>query len=103
MVGGNIRGFTRNLTTAIAFSINLLSLLDKPQGGEAFFRGEKIEISFPPVNLRRRMHMVMENPLLFQTTVFKNLILGLKIRSVRKKLWPEKVKRSPPAGGTEGV
>lgn len=82
--------------------LNLLSLLDKPDGGKIFFREEKIEISSPPLNIRRRMHMVMENPLLFQTTVFKNLILGLKIRSVKRKLWPEKVKEALQLVGLEG-
>ncbi|PIU68497.1 MAG: hypothetical protein COS84_00930 [Armatimonadetes bacterium CG07_land_8_20_14_0_80_40_9] len=54
--------------------------------------GPKIKVGSDPKELHRKMTLVMENPLLFKTTVFKNIEYGLKVRSVNKKTRQKRVK-----------
>ncbi len=70
--------------------LNLLSLLESPTSGEIFFKGQRVS-RFNSLSIRRKVSMIMENPWLFHTTVFKNITSGLKCRSVNKKKWPEVV------------
>jgi tungstate transport system ATP-binding protein len=68
--------------------LNLLNLLEKPAAGRIFFRGEPVN-NADSLGIRRRMGMIMEKPLLFRTTVYKNITAGLRFRSVDKKMWPQ--------------
>ncbi len=61
-----------------------LSYLLKPFQGEIFFRGRKIEANHSVLEYRRRLAMVFQEPLLFDTTVFNNVASGLKIRGMKK-------------------
>ncbi|NOZ63777.1 MAG: ABC transporter ATP-binding protein [Caldiserica bacterium] len=75
--------------------LNLLSLLEKPTRGEIFFRGRKAPASSPEsIHIRRKMHLVMENPYLFHTTVYRNITAGLKIRNVEKNRFSKLVKEA---------
>jgi len=57
-----------------------LSGLLKPVRGSLLFRGERIaDVGFA---YRRRIAMVFQEPLLFDTTVFENVAAGLNIRGV---------------------
>lgn len=63
--------------------LEILSLLTRPSQGRVFYNDE--EVKTPGTNntdLRREIVMVHQNPILFSTTVYKNLEFGLKIRSV---------------------
>lgn len=83
--------------------LSLLNLLEEPTKGEIFFEGQKIiNSSRFHLNIRQKMHMIMENPLLFHTTVFKNIAFGLRIRSIDKKIWPQIVKEALEMVGLEG-
>ncbi len=81
--------------------LNQLSLLDELTNGEIIVKGEKVTPS-NLLNIRRRITMIMENPYLFQTTVYKNITSGLKCRSVDKKLRPEIVEDVLKKVGLEG-
>jgi len=59
--------------------LTLAGLL-KPARGSLFFRGERIADG--GFAYRRRIAMVFQEPLLFDTTVFENVAAGLKIRGV---------------------
>ena len=74
-IGPNGAGKTTLLQT--------LAALGKLSRGEFFFKGEKVS-SHNGLQYRRRLAMVFQNPLLFDTTVFENVASGLKIRGVRK-------------------
>jgi tungstate transport system ATP-binding protein len=66
--------------------LEILSLLTPPTTGKIGYKG--IDIGFTGNNLtdlRREIVMVEQNPVLFTTTVFKNLEFGLKIRGISKK------------------
>jgi tungstate transport system ATP-binding protein len=60
-----------------------LSHLLKPFKGEIFFKGEKINSSQAAFEYRRKLAVVFQEPLLFDTTVYKNAASGLKIRGMR--------------------
>ena len=74
LIGSNGAGKTTLLQT--------LSYLLKPFQGEVFFRGKKIETNHSVLEYRRKLAMVFQEPLLFDTTVFNNVASGLKIRGM---------------------
>src|SRR4030042_2588057 len=76
LIGPNGAGKTTFLQT--------LSYLLKPFQGEIFFRGKKVETNHSVLEYRRKLAMVFQEPLLFDTTVFNNVVSGLKIRGTRK-------------------
>jgi len=61
-----------------------LSCLTKLTSGEIAFRGQKIGFDYSVFEYRRNLAMVFQEPLLFNTTVFKNVASGLTIRRMEK-------------------
>lgn len=65
-----------------SFLLGLASLIERK--GKLVFRGEDVtrqnEMSY-----RRRIAMVFQEPLLFDTTVLENVVEGLRIRGISKK------------------
>ena len=76
LIGPNGAGKTTFLQT--------LSYLLKPFQGEIFFRGKKVETHISVLEYRRKLAMVFQDSLLFDTTVFNNVASGLKIRGMGK-------------------
>jgi tungstate transport system ATP-binding protein len=70
--------------------LQTLACLGKLSGGEFFFKGGKVSSDNGLFQYRRKLAMVFQDPLLFDTTVFENVASGLKIRGIRK---PEIVRR----------
>ncbi len=64
--------------------IKILSFLLKPTSGKLAFRGIEIAGS-APLDLRRRIAVVFQEPLLLNATVFENVALGLKLRGTAKR------------------
>jgi tungstate transport system ATP-binding protein len=64
--------------------LQTLAALVKPSRGEVFFRGRKIGAEIPLLAYRRRLAMVLQEPLLFDTTVYNNVASGLKLRGMRR-------------------
>jgi tungstate transport system ATP-binding protein len=62
-----------------------LSHLLKPFEGEIFFKGERVNSNHSAFEYRRKLAMVFQEPLLFDTTVFDNVASGLRIRGVGRK------------------
>lgn len=76
LIGPNGAGKTTLLQT--------LSYLLKPYQGEIFFKGKKVKTDHSVLDYRRKVAMVFQEPLLFDTTVFNNIASGLKIRRMEK-------------------
>jgi tungstate transport system ATP-binding protein len=76
LIGPNGAGKTTLLQT--------LSYLLKPVSGELYFRGAKVGSDVPVLEFRRRLATVFQEPLLFDTTVFRNVASGLKIRGMKR-------------------
>jgi tungstate transport system ATP-binding protein len=56
----------------------------KPIAGKIFFRGKEISGREDIIRYRRRVSMVFQEPLLFDTTVHKNVATGLNIRGMKR-------------------
>jgi tungstate transport system ATP-binding protein len=74
--------------------LQALSALLKPSRGEIFFRGRRIGADIPVLQYRRRLAMILQEPLLFDTTVYNNVASGLRIRGMKKKDIEPIVKRA---------
>ncbi len=64
--------------------LQTLSALVRPSRGEVLFRGRKIGTEIPLLQHRRRLAMVLQEPLLFDTTVYNNVASGLKMRGIKR-------------------
>ena len=73
--------------------LTLASLL-QPTTGELRCRGEIISSRRSAETYRRRLAMVFQEPLLFDTTVFENVATGLKIRGISRNEIKGRVQRS---------
>jgi len=63
--------------------LNMLGFLDAPTSGKISFRFKPVRfIEAELQQLRREVVLVDQHPILFSTTVFKNLEFGLKIRGI---------------------
>jgi len=62
-----------------------LNGLLKPLTGRIIFRGKEIESNQAILDFRRRIAMVFQEPLLFDTMVFNNIASGLKIRGIPRE------------------
>ena len=62
--------------------LQALSYLMKPSGGEILFRQQRVGAGQRVLDYRRKLAMVFQEPLLFDTTVYGNVLSGLKIRGV---------------------
>lgn len=70
-----------------------LNRLLKPASGRLCFRGEEISSREATLRYRRSVSMVFQEPLLFDTTVYKNVASGLKIRGMKRDVTRERVMR----------
>ena len=74
--------------------LSLLAFLDTPSSGNLWYRGNLVR-SHPNelLALRRQVILVDQHPILFSTSVFKNVEFGLKVRGIparqRKRLVEE--------------
>ena len=65
--------------------LNILGFLERPTGGKIYFRSKPVRfVESELQTLRRHVIMVDQSPILFTTTVLKNLEFGLKVRKISK-------------------
>jgi tungstate transport system ATP-binding protein len=77
LIGPNGAGKTTFMQT--------LAYLLRQFQGEIAFRGRKVGPDLSIFEYRRKLAMVFQEPLLFDTTVFNNVASGLRIRGIGKK------------------
>lgn len=70
--------------------LKILAFLEPPTSGLLYFQGQSVSKSVP-LNIRRRIAVVFQEPLLLNTGVFKNVAIGLKIRGLSKGAIRERV------------
>jgi len=71
----------------------VLNCLLKPVAGVLKYRGRVVSSRDESFQYRRRVSMVFQEPLLFDTTVYRNVASGLKIRGVGREETRERVTR----------
>jgi tungstate transport system ATP-binding protein len=64
--------------------LQALANLTPLSGGEILFKGKAVRAGHGGVSYRRKIAMVFQDPLLFDTTVFENVASGLRIRGMNK-------------------
>jgi tungstate transport system ATP-binding protein len=64
--------------------LRCLALLTKPTTGILKYAGEPVTTPKQALDLRRRLAVVFQEPLLLNTSVWENVILGLRMRRVPK-------------------
>jgi tungstate transport system ATP-binding protein len=75
-----------------SFLLGLACLIDR-DGGNLVFKGEEVTRS-GEIAFRRRIAMVFQEPLLFDTTVLDNVAEGLRIRGVKRSEARDRAKES---------
>jgi tungstate transport system ATP-binding protein len=66
--------------------LNILALLEAPTAGTVAYKSEPVRYSETYLQrLRKEVVLVDQLPLLFTTTVYKNMEFGLKIRGIEKQ------------------
>ena len=66
--------------------LKILGFLEKPESGDIFYNSALVSLSEAFLQpLRKSVVMVNQRPILFTTTVYKNLEFGLKIRKIPKQ------------------
>jgi tungstate transport system ATP-binding protein len=83
IIGPNGSGKTTLLLT--------LACLLKPFAGHVSYRGEALASHDAVFRFRRKISMVFQDPLLFDTTVYNNVATGLKLRGLAKNDAKERV------------
>jgi len=72
--------------------IRLINLLEKPDSGKIYFNSYQIlNGQANQVQVRKKMAVVFQEPLLFQSSVYSNILMGLKIRKIKAAKVKEKV------------
>lgn len=71
--------------------LQTLACLRTPVSGTLQFDEQAIDLYIPPLALRRRLAVVFQEPLLFDTTVEENVASGLKLRGVSKSVIRERI------------
>jgi len=67
--------------------LNILGFLEPPTAGRIWYRSVQVQFSTSYLKkLRQGVVLVDQNPILFTTTVYKNVEFGLKIRGMSKNL-----------------
>lgn len=73
--------------------LRVLHLLDRPAAGVIEWRG--VPVAWPaPIDLRRRIAMAFQDPLLFSGTTLENVLYGLSVRGVPRGAAREKAEEA---------
>ncbi len=64
--------------------IKIVNLLEKPDCGSIYFDGVNILGSnMDKAEIRKKMAVVFQEPLLFNTSAYNNILLGIKVRKIK--------------------
>lgn len=78
--------------------LRILNFLEKPQSGTLSIFGQRVDLTAlshsKGLHLQRQMAFVAQKPVMFQSTVFENVALGLSYRRVPHDLKVQRVKEA---------
>lgn len=92
--GGKIHVITGANGSGKTTLLNLLALIERPQQGAIHLFGKVVDLSTGQNlnHLRRKIGYLMQEPYVFDRSVFDNVGIGLKARGVSRKIIQERVK-----------
>jgi len=79
--------------------LRIMALLENPDAGEMFYKGVKVRNSD---RLRKKITMVFQKPVFFNTTVFENVAYGLRLRGHSENIVRKKVRKTLSLVNLEG-
>jgi tungstate transport system ATP-binding protein len=83
--------------------LKIINGIEEPCSGEMIFDGEAVPFGKSlSIETRRKMILVFQKSVLFNTTVFENIAYGLKIRGVDKRIISDKVMNILELTGLDG-
>lgn len=82
--------------------LHLLALLLIAERGEYYFNGQSIKNSTDRQRLRQQITLVEQNPFLFDTSVYRNLAFGLRLRDIHGDLQRMRISQALHAVDLEG-
>ncbi len=82
--------------------LQILALLLTPSAGEICFQGDPVREAQQRQRLRCRITLVGQHPYLFDTSVYRNLAFGLRLRDVRGDLQRQRISKALQAVHLEG-
>lgn len=65
--------------------LRLINMIDNPSSGDIYYKGININNIKNQLEIRRKITMVFQKPIVFKGTVFENIYYGLNIRNKEKK------------------
>jgi len=65
--------------------LRILALIENPQSGQVLYRGRAVPQDSRRLSLRRRFTVIFQEPLLADTTVLKNVEMGLRFRGIARR------------------
>jgi len=72
--------------------LNILALLDAPNKGVIYYNGQSTDIlKKQTIKFRKEIVMVDQDPIMFSTSVYKNVEFGLKMRKIIKEKRKERI------------
>jgi tungstate transport system ATP-binding protein len=71
--------------------LKIMAFLESRTSGEILYRGQVIPKGNPPLELRRKFSVALQQTLLLDGSVFNNISIGLKLRKLPKAVIKEKV------------
>ncbi|MGC9517605.1 MAG: ABC transporter ATP-binding protein [Methanomicrobiales archaeon] len=84
--------------------LRLIDLLEKPSSGDIIFNGKKVNDSSKKekMDIRRKIGMVFQKPVVFRGSVYENVIYGLKVRGHDIELLENNINRTLEFLGLKG-
>jgi tungstate transport system ATP-binding protein len=84
--------------------LRIMGLLEPPTKGRVLFRGEAVSPEGDgALEVRRRMAMILQKPIVFKGTVVQNAMYGLRVRGVAPEQAMERAERALGKVGLEDV
>jgi tungstate transport system ATP-binding protein len=62
--------------------LRILDLIEPPTSGDLWLFGTNVTVEHPRMELRRRMGMLFQKPIVFNASVYNNVAMGLKYRKM---------------------
>lgn len=82
--------------------LRIINMIDEASSGKIFYKNKNIEELENPLEIRRKIAMVFQKPIVFKGTVFENIYYGLKIRNKSKEETEQEILNLLKMVGLEG-